>query len=66
MDVAALADLLRETSERHDSFEAVAPPHNWFDWYAAYLTARREGETPEEASEAAALYMKEAKGIVPR
>ena len=26
MDVAALADLLHETSERHGSFEAVAPP----------------------------------------
>ena len=42
MDVAALADLLHETSERHGSFEAVAPPHDWWDWYAAYLGAREE------------------------
>ena len=37
MDVASLADLLHETSERHGSFEAVAPPHDWWDWYAAYM-----------------------------
>ncbi len=29
MDVAALAELLDETSVRHGSFEAVAPPHDW-------------------------------------
>ena len=33
MNIAALADLLHETSERHGSFEAVAPPHDWWDWY---------------------------------
>jgi len=37
MDVASLADLLRETAEHHGSFEAVAPPHDWWDWYAAYM-----------------------------
>ena len=44
MDVASLADLLHETSERHGSFEAVAPPHDWWDWYAAYMDARQERE----------------------
>ena len=48
MDVAALADLLHETSERHGSFEAVAPPHDWWDWYAAYIDAREGGSTPDE------------------
>jgi hypothetical protein len=40
MDVAALADLLHETAERHGAFEAVAPSHDWWDWYAAYMDAR--------------------------
>ena len=47
MDVASLADLLHETSERHGSFEAVAPPHDWWDWYAAYMDARQSGSTPD-------------------
>jgi hypothetical protein len=31
MDIAALAELLHETSGQHGSFEAVAPPHQWWD-----------------------------------
>ncbi|HEV3264416.1 MAG TPA: hypothetical protein VG014_02765 [Acidimicrobiales bacterium] len=57
MDVAALADLLRETSEHHDPYEKAAPKHNWWDWYAAYMNARQAGSTPDAASDAAALYM---------
>ncbi|MBV9424943.1 MAG: bleomycin resistance protein [Solirubrobacterales bacterium] len=64
MDVAALADLLHETSERHGSFEAVAPPHDWWDWYAAYMHAREGGSTPDEASDAAGRYMAEVKHVV--
>jgi hypothetical protein len=64
MDVTALARLLRETSEHHGAFEAVAPPHDWWDWYAAYMDARERGQTPEEASTAARRYMAEVKGIV--
>ena len=45
MDVASLADLLHETSGRHGAFEAVAPPHDWWDWYAAYMDARQRGST---------------------
>ncbi len=37
MEIASLADRLHETSERHGAFEAVAPPHDWWDWYAAYM-----------------------------
>jgi hypothetical protein len=65
MDVAALAELLHETAERHGSFEAVAPPHDWWDWYAAYLDARQSGSTPDEASDAARRYMAEVKHVVP-
>lgn len=63
MDVAALADLLRETAEHHDPYEKAAPPHNWWDWYAPYLNAREQGSTPQEASAAAAAYMEQAHGI---
>jgi hypothetical protein len=66
MDVAQLADLLRETAEHHGVFEKVTPPHDWWDWYAPYMTARQQGSTPEEASAAAGLYMKEVRHIVPR
>jgi hypothetical protein len=64
MDVAALAELLHETSIRHGAFEAVAPPHDWWDWYAAYLDARQQGSSPEEAVPAADRYMAEVKHIV--
>jgi hypothetical protein len=64
MDVAALAELLHETSERHGFFEAVAPPHDWWDWYAAYMNAREHGSAQDEASAAAGRYMAEVKGIV--
>ena len=64
MDVAELARLLRETAERHGSYEKVAPPHDWWDWYAAYFNARQIGSTPDEASAAADRYMAEVKGVV--
>jgi hypothetical protein len=64
MDVVALAQLLHETAEHHGSFEAVAPPHDWWDWYAAYMDARQAGSTPEEASAAAGRYMADVKHIV--
>ncbi len=66
MDIATLADLLHETAEHHGEFEKIAPPHDWWDWYAAYMTAREQGGTPEEASNAAAVYMKEVRHVVPR
>ena len=64
MDIASLADLLHETSERHVSFEAVDPPHDCWDWYAAYMDARQSGSTPDEASAAAGRYMAEVKHVV--
>ena len=64
MDTAALAQLLHETAIRHGAFEAVAPPHDWWDWYAAYMNARQGGSTPEESSAAAGHYMADVKQIV--
>jgi len=66
MDVATLADLLHETAERHGHFEKIAPPHDWWDWYAAYMVARQQGSAPEEASKAAGVYMKEVRHVVPQ
>jgi catechol 2,3-dioxygenase-like lactoylglutathione lyase family enzyme len=63
-DVSALADLLHETAEHHGAFEAVAPPHDWWDWYAAYMDARQRGSTPEAAAEAAGSYMAKVKHVV--
>ncbi len=64
MDVAALAELLRETAEHHGPFDEAAPPHDWWDWCAPYLDAREHGASIEQATEAANRYMKEVRGIV--
>ena len=64
MDIEALAALLQETSEHHGAFEAIAPPHDWWDWYAAYMNARQGGSSPEDASAAANRYMAEVKHVV--
>ena len=66
MDIAALAQLLHETSEHHDAFEKAAPPHDWWDWYAAYMDARERGSSSEDASSAAARYMAEVKHVKER
>ena len=63
MDVASLAELLHETSIRHGSFEAAAPPHDWWDWYASYMEARQSGSSPDDASAAADRYMAEVKDV---
>jgi hypothetical protein len=64
MDIEALAALLHETAERHGAFEAAATPHDWWDWYAAYMNARQGGSGPDDAAAAADRYMAEVKGVV--
>jgi catechol 2,3-dioxygenase-like lactoylglutathione lyase family enzyme len=63
-DVAGLAPLLLETEQHHGRFEAEAPPHDWWDWYAAYLSARQQGAGADEADAAADRYMAEVKHVV--
>ena len=58
-DVDALANLLRETAERHDHFEKTHGKHQWSDWYAPYLNARQNGSSPDEAAAAADRHMDE-------
>jgi catechol 2,3-dioxygenase-like lactoylglutathione lyase family enzyme len=56
-DVATLAELLRETEQHHGNYEKTHGTHNWWDWYAPYLSARQNGSGPEEAAAAADRYM---------
>jgi catechol 2,3-dioxygenase-like lactoylglutathione lyase family enzyme len=57
LDVATLTLLLQETEKHHAEYEATAPKHQWSDWYAAYIVARQNGKTPEEAVKDAKLHM---------
>lgn len=58
-DVATLAELLHETAERHDGYEKTHAKHDWWNWYAPYLSARQNGSSSEEAAAAANRYMDE-------
>jgi catechol 2,3-dioxygenase-like lactoylglutathione lyase family enzyme len=64
LDSDAQAKLLMETAIHHDAYEKVAPPHDWWDWYGAYMTARQAGNTPDDAAKAAGRYMADVKHIV--
>jgi catechol 2,3-dioxygenase-like lactoylglutathione lyase family enzyme len=61
MDVATLTDLLREAEKRHGEYEPTAPKHHWSGWYAAYMVAREQGRTHDEAAKDAALHMERAR-----
>ena len=61
LDVATLTELLRETEKRHGEYEPTAPKHHWSGWYAAYVVARQQGRTPEEAAKDARLHMEGAR-----
>jgi hypothetical protein len=50
MDVETLTGLLREAEEHHGEYEPTAPKHHWSTWYAAYIVAREQGKSPEEAA----------------
>jgi catechol 2,3-dioxygenase-like lactoylglutathione lyase family enzyme len=64
VDVATLAELLRDTEEHHGQYEKTHAKHNWWNWYAPYLSARQNGSSPEEAAAAADRYMEEVKHVV--
>jgi catechol 2,3-dioxygenase-like lactoylglutathione lyase family enzyme len=65
-DVATLAEFLHETEEHHGHYERTHAEHNWWDWYAPYLSARQNGSSPEEATAAANRYMEETLHVLPR
>jgi catechol 2,3-dioxygenase-like lactoylglutathione lyase family enzyme len=66
MDVATLAEFLRETAEHHDHYEKTHAEHHWWDWYAPYLNARQNDSSPEEAAAAADRYMEEVHHVPPK
>ncbi len=63
-DLGDLFGVARSTVYR--AFEKAAPPHDSWDWYAPYLSARQHGSTPEEATAAADRYMQEVRDVVRR
>jgi catechol 2,3-dioxygenase-like lactoylglutathione lyase family enzyme len=62
VDVATMTSLLKEAEERHGEYESKAPSHHWSDWYAAYLVARMQGHTPENAAGDGALRIERLRG----
>jgi len=60
LDVATMTELLREAEEHHGAYEPTAPKHHWSGWYAAYIVARQDGKTPEEAAKAGKLHIEGA------
>jgi predicted enzyme related to lactoylglutathione lyase len=61
LDVPNLTELLREAEQHHGEYEPTAPKHHWSDWYAAYIVAREQGRTPEEAAKDGALHMEQGR-----
>jgi catechol 2,3-dioxygenase-like lactoylglutathione lyase family enzyme len=57
MDVATLTGLLREAEERHGKYEPTAPKHHWSEWYSAYIVARQQGKSSDEAAKDAAQHL---------
>ena len=66
MDIATLAELLHETEQHHGQYEMSHGKHNWWDWYAAYFSARQDGHTAEESGAAADKYMTDVFHIPPK
>jgi catechol 2,3-dioxygenase-like lactoylglutathione lyase family enzyme len=60
LDISTLTDLLVETEKHHGEYEPTAPKHHWSGWYAAYIVARQDGKTPEEAAKLAKLHIEGA------
>ena len=60
LDVSTLTELLRETEQHHGEYEPTAPKHHWSGWYAAYIVARQDGKTPEEAAKLGKLHIEGA------
>jgi len=57
LDVVTLTELLKEAEKRHGEYEPTAPKHHWSGWYAAYIVAREQGRTAEEAAREGALHL---------
>jgi catechol 2,3-dioxygenase-like lactoylglutathione lyase family enzyme len=61
LDVATLTELLLEAEKHHSEYEPTAPKHHWSDWYAAYIVARQNGKTPEDAAKDGKVHVEGAR-----
>lgn len=61
LDVANLTELLREAEQRHGEYQPTAPKHHWSGWYGAYIVARQQGRTPDEAAKDATQHIEGAR-----
>ena len=61
LDVATLTELLQEAEKHHGEYEPTAPKHPWSGWYSAYIVARQEGKTPEEAAKDGNIHIEGAR-----
>lgn len=61
VDVATLMGLLREAEKLHGEYMPTAPKHHWSEWYAAYIVARQQGKTSEDAAKDGARYVESAR-----
>ena len=61
MNVTNLSELLREAEEHHGQFEPTSPPHHWSGWFAAYIVAREQGRTADQAVADATLHIEGAR-----
>ena len=59
LDVKSLTEFLREAETRHGEYASTAPKHHWSDWYGAYVVAREQGRTQEEAVKDGAAHMEQ-------
>jgi catechol 2,3-dioxygenase-like lactoylglutathione lyase family enzyme len=57
LDVATLTAFLREAEAHHGEYEPTAPKHHWSEWYAAYIVARQQGRTQEQAAADGAIHI---------
>ena len=64
--ITGVRAILRETAEHHGSYEKTHAKHDWWDWYAPYLSAREHGGSPEVAAAAADRYMERVSPALPR
>jgi len=61
LDVATLTKLLAEAEQHHREYEPTLPKHHWSGWYAAYMAARQDGKSPEEAAKDGKIYIEGAR-----
>lgn len=61
LDVASLTALLREAEEHHGAYEATAAKHHWSGWYAAYIIAREQAKSSEDAAREAARHIESSR-----